>query len=164
MQQINFRRSLQIMRSWLKRLFIFSARIKTTATACRYNATQRNAFGVKPLFPNPQCEIVDNRLVCFWLSECGLSEIDIIVTNCGDFYLYYLHPTTIEPLLKFLPLPSAPPVYCTTETNITKGNIHYNIFFFTWGEKNVRQLRLFSFYTFKPIQVTTPLFFCASLT
>lgn len=116
----------------------FSVRIKTTATVCRYNATQRNAFGVEPLFPNPECEIVDNKLICFWLPECGLSEIDISVTNCGDFYVYYLHPTTTEALLEFLPLSSPSPVYCTTGTNITKGNIHYNILFFTLGEKHDR--------------------------
>ena len=129
----------------------FSARIKTTATACRYNATQRRAFGVEPLFPNPECETVDNKLICFWLPECRLSEIDISVTNCGDFYVYYLHPTTTESLFEFVPLPSAPPVYCTTEANITKGSIHYNIFFFTLAEKDVRRLRLSGFHAFKTI-------------
>lgn len=90
---------------------------------------ERHAASLKPLYPVPQCDET-NPDMCSWMAEFGTSTLEISVTNCGDFYVYYLQPTMIEalkfdvllPTTNFNPNPRVPFIYCTTTEKVSAGN------------------------------------------
>ena len=100
----------------------------------RYYAVKAHAYQQEPKYPNPGCD-EDNPQICFWEAQPGSSTVEISVTNCGSFYVYFLQPK-IEvlkrdvyrpPLPSFLnPKPHIPsePSYCTTTESINRGNIY----------------------------------------
>ena len=104
----------------------------------RYYAVKTHAYNEKPKFPSPGCD-KDNPQICYWQAEPGSSSVEISVTNCGNFYVYFLHPT-IEVLRRDVYIPPSPsffnpkshnpsaPSYCTTTENINRGNTY--LFFF----------------------------------
>ena len=104
---------------WLKNnLNFFSARIRTTVIPTQYLAYKTKAFNLDPLYPIPECELDKN--LCFWKAYTGSLRIEISVTNCDGFYVYFLQPTIIEALKR--DALSAPRSFCATTKNITRGN------------------------------------------
>ena len=100
----------------------------------RYFAVERHAANeISQIYPYPECDR-NNPDLCYWVTE-RLSSIDIVITNCGNFYVYFLQPTASEPFkreafsLSLNPDPPRAPVYCTSTESINRGNGYRETFF-----------------------------------
>ena len=103
-------------------IFFFPGRITTTVVATRYFALARiPGGGVPSSVPNPPCITNQNNL-CFWKRQFSSFQLDISVTNCGGFYVYFLQPTEFIKSAQSATNIPLRTVYCTTMENPTRGN------------------------------------------